>query len=119
MQILLYGTPIYSGSIITPITYFALLFIDCPECNRSIREENLIKHMEDSHSNSKDKKFKCPHENCGFKTNNVNSIPNHIKHMHPSDPTQHPFSCHKCKFCLQKQLLCLHFDQLFVYIFFR
>ena len=74
--------------------------------------------MEDSHSNSKDKKFKCPHENCGFKTNNVNSIPNHIKHMHPSDPTQHPFSCHKCKFCLQKQLvLCLHFDQLFVYIF--
>ena len=52
--------------------------------------------MEDSHSNSKDKKFKCPHENCGFKTNNVNSIPNHIKHMHPSDPAQHPFSCHKC-----------------------
>ena len=52
--------------------------------------------MEDSHSNTQDKKFKCTHEDCTFKTNNVNSLPNHIKHMHPTDPTQHPFSCQKC-----------------------
>ena len=52
--------------------------------------------MEDSHSNSQEKKFRCPKENCDFQTNNANSIPNHIKHMHPTDPAQHPFSCHKC-----------------------
>ena len=62
--------------------------------------------MEDSHSNSQEKKFRCPKENCDFQTNNANSIPNHIKHMHPTDPAQHPFRYYSHS--LHTRIMCMH-----------
>ena len=68
--------------------------VSCPECNRTIKEDALIAHMESSHSGKKDKRYKC--QECAFESNNPTSLANHIKYMHPSDTTQHPFACDKC-----------------------
>ena len=71
--------------------------ISCPECNRLIKEDSLIAHMESSHSTKIHKKHKCSYDNCEFESNNSTSIANHVKYMHPSDLTQHPFKCDKCE----------------------
>ena len=51
-------------------------------------------HMEATHSSKKGKGHKCT--DCSFESNNRTSLSNHIKYMHPSDTTQHPYACDKC-----------------------
>ena len=68
--------------------------VSCPECNRTIKEDTLMAHMEATHSSKKGKGHKCT--DCSFESNNRTSLSNHIKYMHPSDTTQHPYSCDKC-----------------------
>ena len=68
--------------------------VSCPECNRTIKEDTLMAHMEASHSSKKGKGHKCT--DCSFESNNRTSLSNHIKYMHPSDTTQHPYACDKC-----------------------
>ena len=62
--------------------------------NRTIKEDTLMAHMEATHSSKKGKGHKCT--DCSFESNNRTSLSNHIKYMHPSDTTQHPYACDKC-----------------------
>ena len=42
--------------------------VSCPECNRTIKEDTLMAHMEATHSSKKGKGHKCT--DCSFESNN-------------------------------------------------
>jgi hypothetical protein len=68
--------------------------IPCPKCNRMIIDVNLRAHIEESHSGSQYKKYKCTYEDCTRLFANKANIVVHIKQVHKKD--EHIHKCDRC-----------------------
>jgi KRAB domain-containing zinc finger protein len=68
--------------------------ITCPKCYRQIRDINLRTHLEESHSGTQFKKYKCTYEDCTYTASKKDYIASHIKKLHKKD--EHTQKCDRC-----------------------
>jgi KRAB domain-containing zinc finger protein len=69
--------------------------VGCPKCNRLIRENYLQTHLENEHSDTIEKKFKCTYEaDCTFSAAKKVNLLQHIQKMHKRD--EHTQKCDRC-----------------------